>query len=195
MTESSSKQSWWQTLPGVVTAVAALLTAAGGLVGVLHQTGLIGSRASGHPPAESTQAAVGTGAPGTSGPVDTGAKGGAAVGSTRPWSEAIATIEAPDGKTQAVRAETLSYIVSRQHSLTLADGLEIPFERMRSFEIVRADDPNAPDSKAHVVIAMLDGRIVPGDICAAYGCTLIGTSDLGRVEVPLQRVKRVTLGH
>ena len=37
-----SKTSWWRTLPGVLTAVAAAATAIAGLIGGLHQTGLLG---------------------------------------------------------------------------------------------------------------------------------------------------------
>jgi hypothetical protein len=33
--------SWWTTLPGVVTAFAALLTAVGGLIGALHEAGIL----------------------------------------------------------------------------------------------------------------------------------------------------------
>lgn len=36
------KSSWWQTLPGVLTAAAATATAIAGLIGVLHQAGLFG---------------------------------------------------------------------------------------------------------------------------------------------------------
>ena len=36
--------SWWATLPGIVTGLAALVTAIAGLIGALHQTGLIGGR-------------------------------------------------------------------------------------------------------------------------------------------------------
>ena len=36
------KSSWWQTLPGVLTAVAAAVTAIAGLIGGLHQAGLLG---------------------------------------------------------------------------------------------------------------------------------------------------------
>jgi hypothetical protein len=36
------KSSWWQTLPGVLTAVAAAATAIAGLIGGLHTAGLLG---------------------------------------------------------------------------------------------------------------------------------------------------------
>jgi len=36
------KSSWWQTIPGVLTAVAAAATAIAGLIGGLHSAGLLG---------------------------------------------------------------------------------------------------------------------------------------------------------
>jgi hypothetical protein len=35
------KPSWWQTMPGLLTAIAATLTATAGLIATLHQTGLL----------------------------------------------------------------------------------------------------------------------------------------------------------
>jgi len=43
VTEEKSDGSWWKTLPGVMTAIATMLTAVGGLIMTLHQTGIIGS--------------------------------------------------------------------------------------------------------------------------------------------------------
>ena len=36
------KSTWWQTLPGVLTAVTGTVAAIAGLVGILHQAGLFG---------------------------------------------------------------------------------------------------------------------------------------------------------
>jgi len=38
---NSSKKSWWQTLPGVLTAIAGFITAISGLVLALYQTGVL----------------------------------------------------------------------------------------------------------------------------------------------------------
>jgi len=43
--EPAKSQSWWQTLPGILTAVAAILTASTGLILALNQAGVF-SRAS-----------------------------------------------------------------------------------------------------------------------------------------------------
>jgi hypothetical protein len=44
MTDGSKAQSWWQTLPGVLTAVVGIITAITGLVGVLYQAGFFQHR-------------------------------------------------------------------------------------------------------------------------------------------------------
>jgi len=42
MEEESKSGGWWQTLPGILTAVAAIITAVAGLIIALHQTGILG---------------------------------------------------------------------------------------------------------------------------------------------------------
>jgi len=46
---------WWKTLPGLITAVTALVVAIGGLIGGLHTAGLIGART---PTPDATAAAI-----------------------------------------------------------------------------------------------------------------------------------------
>jgi hypothetical protein len=58
METGTKAQSWWYTLPGVLTAVGATITALAGLIAVLHQSGIIGaSRDADKPPAVETRAA------------------------------------------------------------------------------------------------------------------------------------------
>lgn len=45
MAEASEQKNWWVTLPGILTQLAALITAVTGLVAALYQTGFIGHRA------------------------------------------------------------------------------------------------------------------------------------------------------
>jgi hypothetical protein len=53
--EARKPTSWWQTLPGVVTALTGLLTAVGGLLLALNQVGMLGH---GHSPASTPPAAA-----------------------------------------------------------------------------------------------------------------------------------------
>ncbi|BDT68129.1 hypothetical protein os1_23110 [Comamonadaceae bacterium OS-1] len=46
MDEDPKSKSWWNTLPGVLTAVAAVIAAVTAPVSTLHQTGWIGAKAS-----------------------------------------------------------------------------------------------------------------------------------------------------
>src|SRR5436189_4804110 len=43
----SNERSWWQTLPGILTAIAGTITAITGLIVALHQAGLFGPRSRG----------------------------------------------------------------------------------------------------------------------------------------------------
>ena len=51
----SKKESWWQTLPGMLTATAGIITAVGGLLLVLHQVGLLGGKSAPAAPAATSQ--------------------------------------------------------------------------------------------------------------------------------------------
>jgi hypothetical protein len=42
MTDEAKVQNWWQTVPGTLTAIAAVITAMAGFLAVLAQTGIIG---------------------------------------------------------------------------------------------------------------------------------------------------------
>ena len=40
----SQQKSFWSTIPGILTGIAAVVTAIGGLLAILFQAGIIGSR-------------------------------------------------------------------------------------------------------------------------------------------------------
>lgn len=50
MSEQKTGASWWQTLPGVLTGIAAVITAVGGVVAVIHQSGFFGREVAGSAP-------------------------------------------------------------------------------------------------------------------------------------------------
>ena len=52
--DAGKRVSWWQTLPGVLTGIAAVLTAFGGLLAVLVQNGLLFKHGGAAPPATIT---------------------------------------------------------------------------------------------------------------------------------------------
>jgi len=90
MGEQQSGGSWWQTLPGILTGIAALVTAVGGLIVAAHQGGLIGKPAAGSAPAVSPDGR----------PAAANADGGAVAAA--PAAPAPAAF--PTGDTRTVRA-------------------------------------------------------------------------------------------
>jgi len=58
--ESPKPQSWWQTLPGVLTAVATIFTAATGLIVALNQAGCFPPKPNPNPPGPTQTTAVST---------------------------------------------------------------------------------------------------------------------------------------
>jgi hypothetical protein len=185
MPKDPESSSWWQTLPGVLTAIAALITAVGGLLAVLVQTGVIhGSRGTSAADRDSTRYLPATAVSSAYRPPP------APSGALRPWSESEAVITDANNVATVVRAETLSNCISVNQVLTLNGSQDIPFERMRSFEIVRVDPFGAPQAKATVAITLLDGRVLHGQIDAMCN-GIFGYNDLGRYEILLQALKRV----
>jgi hypothetical protein len=72
------------------------------------------------------------------------------------------------------------------HELTLNHGQSIPFEKMRSFELLDRDPVSAA-----VVVTLLDGRVINGRFNT--GCDVFGYNNLGRYSTTLQDLKRVEL--
>src|SRR5690606_24671901 len=145
------RTSWWQTLPGVLTAVAGVVTAVGGLIAVLVQSGIIGTKGE-RPSAElenepaaasstSAPAATSSAAPEESTPTTESAT---ASNSMKPWQEAQAVIHLRDGTTTRIRASSLSNCISVSHEIELNGAQSIPFEKMRALEVLRADEHTIP---------------------------------------------------
>jgi hypothetical protein len=62
---SGKPQSWWQTLPGILTGVAGIVTAAAGLLAVLSQTGVLAKKESSSADAARAQKNTSSGEPAT----------------------------------------------------------------------------------------------------------------------------------
>lgn len=171
---------WWQTLPGVLTALAGVITAVSGLVALLYQNGVLGHKADAAATA-ATQASAGASvsasaiAPAHSPP--------------KPWSEATAVVIGRDGSQTRLRADSLSNCISAGHDLTLISGQSVPFERMASFEVQRADDHTSPSPRAYLLITLLEGAAVSGAIEA--NCDLFGYNNLGRFTTYFDQVRQV----
>lgn len=189
MNEPQHTTSWWQTLPGVLTALAGVITAVSGLVALLYQNGVLGHHGDA---SAATQASAGAS---VSNPSHTPPKPlpeatpQPAPPTQKPWSEATAVVVGRDGRETRLRAESFSNCISVGHDLTLTSGQTVLFERMASIEVQRADNHTTPNPKAHLQITLLDGTAVPGVVEA--NCDLFGYNDLGRFTTYFDQIRMV----
>jgi hypothetical protein len=208
MTEPQKpSSSWWQTLPGVLTALTATITAISGLVALLVQNGVFGhqsqaeAKAKNEPippvassaPATSTEApARPTGSTSSASPPGTAPNNTAATtvkASPRPWADAEAVLLKRDGSTVRVRASSFSNCISVNHEISLDNGQSIAFEKMAGFDVLQADDHNSSTAKARLRLLLANGSEVSGTVEA--NCDLFGTNDIGRVTTYYDQLRGV----
>jgi len=188
MNEQQKPTNWWQTLPGVLTAIAAVITAISGLVALLFQNGVLGGKADSKIAAQTTpQVVAHSNAENRS--IAASAEHAATRTTARPWSEAEAVLLSRDGATTRVRAASFSNCISVDHEISLDDGQSIPFEKLASFEVIQADDHTAPNPKAKLKLTLPDGAQVSGTVDA--GCDLFGYNDLGRFSTYFDHLQSV----
>lgn len=178
---ATTGKSFWQTAPGIITAVAALITAVGGVLGILVQNGMIGGASEGRTQvADSPVAGDSHGAP-------EGRNIQPADASTLiPWTKATATFVRKDGTSATVRAPTVALACATEH-LAFKNGQRVSLERVRS---IRFDAIYLENSSADGVVTLLDGRELMDPI-DTWNCPVTGTNELGSLEIQLKDIKRI----
>lgn len=201
MPDTPPNTSWWQTLPGVLTALAGVITAASGLVALLYQNGVLGHKeeataaqapapAAPQEPAQPTPQAP---PQGSSQKAPQTAPQAQAQPLRKAWSDATAVVVGRDGRETRLRADSLSNCISASHDLTLASGQSVDFERMASFEVTHADAHTSSTAKARIQITLLDGTTVSDSVDA--NCDLFGFNDVGRFATFFDQIRMVRFEH
>lgn len=184
---AETTKSFWQTAPGVITAVAALITAIGGVLGILVQNDVIGGGSDARTPGA---------APTVAGARDGGDRSdaGSAVATTAPaeasdlvpWTEATATLVRKDGTSTTVKAPTVGLACDTQN-LVFKNGQRVSLERVR---VIEFDAIYVENSSADGVVTLLDGRQVT-DAIHTWNCPISGANELGPVEIGLEDIERI----
>ncbi len=175
-------KGFWQTAPGILTGIAAVLSAVGGLLVVLLQLGILGGSSNTPPPtsianAQATRPGVG--------PDPTNANTPAAGG----WANATAVMTANDGTEYRSRADTFRYCFSGGAGVNVNKAQDVAFEKMTILEVLGSDVALSPGGRADVRITLTTGTIVNGTIDA--GCDFIMQTDVGRVDLYPDKVKKI----
>ena len=186
---SDPAKSFWQTAPGVITALAALITALGGLVGVLIQNDVIslGSHSEQSPPAQpaASTAAEPTGQPTPSGTV-TGSSAPTETDGLIPWDMATALLVRDDGTTTTVKAQTVS-LACDTGTLKFENGQTVSLDLVDS---VRFDTVYLATATADGEVTLLDGHSLTDPIYT-WNCPITGTNELGTVSIDLNDIERI----
>jgi hypothetical protein len=179
LAELEKKQSFWTTMPGVLTGIAAVLTAVTGLLVVMYPHGFAGSKEGSPAAAISSKDAAGA-APN-------------AVGSSAPASampSAAPKQQKPDvlvvGKDGTETRVSLRGFQDSQslETIQLKNGQAIPFDKIRSVDFVETHGYDED-----VKVTLTDGRTVEGDIMA--GEQLTGETDIGPFSISVKDVKQI----
>lgn len=180
--QPTSAKGFWQTVPGILTGLAAVLTAIGGLFAVLLQIGIIGGSDNTPPPgpvanAQSTR----PGAASTPTTANAAAPGG--------WANATAVMTANDGKEYTSRAETFRFCISAGAGIYFNNAQDIAFEKMTLLEVLRSDVALSAGGKADIRITLTTGTVLTGTMDA--GCDFIMQAEAGRVNLYPDKVKKI----
>jgi hypothetical protein len=187
MTDDTARnRGFWQTVPGMLTAVAAVITAVGGLLAVLLQLGIIGG--SPKPAAVSGQGPQATQSASAASSSHSAATDSSVSG--RSWSDADAVWTTTDGKKITVPARTMAFCINEGTGLFLDQSQNIAFEKMSKIEILSADTALAsPNGVAKLHITLTSGDSVNGNITA--NCDFIGFPAAGRLSLYPDHLKLI----
>jgi hypothetical protein len=113
MTTEPRPNSWWQTLPGILTAAGAIITAVTGLVIALNQAGLFKRQNEAEPDSSATAQAQATRGRGTD-PVEGSKAAQPLAPGEKQWIDMKAVVTMKDGPTLELDAPTLSNCIFGQ---------------------------------------------------------------------------------
>ena len=185
-------KSFWQTAPGVITAVATLITALGGVLAILVQNDIIGGSSDRGSLVVASSPAAGAGASQEGAGVTSQEASGVTsadpleASSLIPWDIATATLARQDGTSAIVKAPTVG-LACTSGTLEFKNGQRVSLERVRSIEF---DAIYVENASADGVVTMLDERELTDPI-HTWNCPVTGTNELGSLNIPLEDIERI----
>ena len=189
MANRKKEPGFWSTLPGILTGVAAVLTAVTGLVVGIYQYSAPGSKpdSAGRPAAGDPLTPAG--AAEVSRPAEAAhpAEASPSAGASSEGGRATVTITSRDGAATPVFADSLRQIREWDKSLHLLNGQTVVFDRIKTIEVT-----NVYEDQAKVRITLVDGRAIEGSVASGSSTFgFHGENDLGVLDVPMDQLKRI----
>jgi hypothetical protein len=187
MTGDPQRQNFWTTLPGILTGIAAVVTAVTGLIVGVSQLGWLESRA-GRPEATGTTARAERTRPESGpGPAPGSATTASAAAADDPAKEATVVITAQDGSVTSVYGDSFQHRQTGRE-LPLLSGQTIPFDRIKAIDVTRIDS-----DRARITVTLVNGAVHSGAISAGLSpYAFTGTNDLGSFEIRVDKLAKIT---
>jgi hypothetical protein len=194
LAESENKPNFWTTMPGLLTGVAAVLTAVTGMLVVMYPHGFSGAAGAGGSSGEaaalaSKQKQAGTLGSAGEAAVDPGASPNAAGAALAPASamprqqKPTVLVVAKDGTETKIFLNGFKDSYSGE-TIQLKSGQAIPFDKIRSVDFL-----DQHDYDENVKVTLTDGRALEGAIMV--GEQMTGDSDIGPFSISVKSLKRV----
>ncbi len=196
MPEPEGRGGFWATLPGILTGLAAVITAVGGIVLGLYQHGVLGVRhdassvsSPGPPPSPArSPSSAAQDRPAAEGrrahPPRADAPGAAAK-----RADDTVQITAADGTVTTVYADGFQHRQTGRE-LVLRSGQSIPFEKIKAIEVDRQST-----DQANVRVTLVGGQVVEGAIeSGLYPNSFFGRNDVGEYGIRVEHLKRIVFG-
>ena len=198
MSDAEKPKSWWQTLPGIITGLAAVITAVTGLIVAIQQTGWLGTRTTPAVSSPSAPAPPGATPPTTRPPEPSSGRRSPGAG---PAAYAVALPALRDYKLGAAGFHATFTLLAAEASphTTEKDGLKIRLRMTshdrvdhnfwdQSFRLIVDGVPTAPESGLNEVVAGQSAK--EGDVIftlprGARSAKLAITYYDDRTEIPL----------
>ena len=199
MPESDRPQSWWQSLPGILTATATVLTALSGLLVILYQNGVLGSSSAASPAA--TAEVIAPAADSAPQQPPASASTSSLASDPRPATDSrpeVATDSAKkvthtrltlvDGTITLIRVGSLRSCTRTRQTVTSAGGQEIPFARMRTLEVSQRNGAQ-PSAARRMRIQLATGKTDVAELPAS--CRLFAQTDAGAFQTDWTDIRRI----
>jgi hypothetical protein len=176
-------KGFWHTAPGMITAVAALITALGGVLAVLVQNDVIGGPRGGANEVVASTPGAGDAGQAAAGVPPTQSVQGPSI---TPWATATATLVRRDGSRATVKAPTVGLSCTTE-TLEFKNGQRVSMDLVRS---IRFDAVYFENGSADGVVTLLDGREL-ADPIHTWNCPITGSNELGSLEIQLRDIRRI----
>ncbi len=202
--ETKSGGSWWSTLPGILTATAAVITAATGLLAILAQNGVFGEQNKpiatssveapaavktgvGDKPAEAKASSPAVPKPAVATAAESdGAASGIAASPLHSMPFAGAIITRTDGSIVKLNDDIKEFCQGAP-VLKTPDGQLIEMKRMARFDVLDWTVRSGVQTGT-VKITLNNGEIIETKIDA---CAMRGTNDLGDYHGDFEKIRSV----